>query len=108
MRGPNADVDYSAIAAHMPQFTAQDGYLDKIIFDASPAIFLSLVDERADKQGRANHLIITKEQRKHMIRRIETLFGSKRNDKEQAYTISSAWRIHAGLLKNYKSSDDPW
>jgi hypothetical protein len=38
----------SATAWTRPQLTAKDGYLDKIIFDGSAGIFLSLVDIRAD------------------------------------------------------------
>jgi hypothetical protein len=105
---PKPGVDYEALAAHLPQLTAKDGYLDKIIFDGSVGIFLALVDKRADKQGHASHLIITKDQRKQMIRQIEMAFGSKLDEKDQPYIISSAWLIREGLRKDYKSSDDPW
>lgn len=108
LSGPKPDVDYDAMAAHAPELTAQDEYLDKIIFETSPAVFLCLVDERADSQGHASHLIITSAQRKQMIGKINTLFGSKLNDKNPTYTTSAAWIIRAGLLKEYKSSDDPW
>lgn len=106
--GPKPGVDYEALAAYMPQLTAKDGYLDKIIFDGSAGIFLSLVDMREDKEGHASHLIVTKDQRKQMIRRIETAFGSKLDDKEPTYIVNSAWIIREGLRKDYKSSDDPW
>jgi hypothetical protein len=105
---PKPGVDYEALAAYMPQLTAKDGYLDKIIFDGSAGIFLSLVDMRADKEGHASHLIVTKDQRKQMIRRIETAFGSKLDDKDPTYIVNSAWIIREGLRKDYKSSDDPW
>jgi hypothetical protein len=106
--GPKPDVDYGALAARMPQLTAKDGYLDKIIFDATAAIFLSLVDSREDKQGHLSHLIVTTDQRKRMIRRIETAFGGKLDEKDQTYIVSAAWLIREGLRKDYKSSDDPW
>jgi hypothetical protein len=108
VKGPKPSVDYGALAAYMPQLTAKDGYLDKIIFDESAGIFLSLVDMRADKEGHASHLVITKDQRKQMIRRIETAFGSKLDDKDPTYIVNSAWVIREGLRKDYKSSDDPW
>jgi len=43
-----------------------------------------------------------------MIRRIEAVFGSRLDDKDQPYIVSSAWLIHEGLRKDFKSSDDPW
>jgi hypothetical protein len=49
---PKPGVDYEALAAYMPQLRAKDGYLDKIIFDGSAGIFLSLVDMREPRASR--------------------------------------------------------
>ena len=106
--GPKPGVDYGALAARMPQITATNDYLDKILFDASPAVFLSLVDEKEDREGHLSHLIITAAQRKQMVNRIESLFGSTKSDKDKNYITSIAWLIRDALLKNYKLSDDPW
>jgi hypothetical protein len=54
----------------------------------------------------ANHLIVTKDQRKQMIRRIETAFGSMLDDKDMTYIVSSAWIIREGLRKDY-NGDQP-
>jgi predicted acylesterase/phospholipase RssA len=39
---------------------------------------------------------------------VEASFGSKLDNKDQSYIVSSAWLIREGLRKDYKSSDDPW
>jgi hypothetical protein len=54
----------------------------------------------------ANHLIVTKDQRKQMIRRIETAFGSMLDEKDMTYIVSSAWIIREGLRKDY-NGDQP-
>jgi hypothetical protein len=107
--GPKPDVDYAAMATHMPELTAQNDQLDKIIFDATKIVALSLVDDKPNKAGTLDHLILTKSKRQTMLKSIEILFASTGNSKDQNYTTSAAWLLHDFLSQgNRKSADEPW
>jgi hypothetical protein len=106
--GPKPNVDYDTLATDMPKVRAKLDFIDKALFEASPAVFLTLVDMKPDSQGHASHLIITKAERKKLIETIDTAFGSKLDEKGANYGVTSAWILKQGLQKDYKSSDDPW
>ncbi len=106
--GPKPNVDYGKLAADMPKIRAKLDFIDKALFEATPAIFMTLIDSKPDSKGNASHLVITKAERKDLIDKIDTDFGPKLDDKNANFTISSAWVLKKGLQKDFKSADDPW
>lgn len=61
--GPKDGVDYSKLAAEMPQLRAGLDFIDQALFEATPMVFATLIDTKADSKGHASHLIITKEEK---------------------------------------------
>jgi hypothetical protein len=107
--GPKSDVKYDSIVSHIPELIAQNNHLDEIIFNASQAVALGLIDDKPNKNGLLDHLILTKQQREAMIKSIETQFKSATNNKNENYSTRAAWLIHDEVLKGTrKSADDPW
>jgi hypothetical protein len=106
--GPKPNVDYQEIAAEMPKVRAQLDYIDQTLFQSSPLVFGTLIDMKANSKNQADHLIITQAERQGLIDTINTEFGPAIDQKEQDYTVSGAAVIKAYLLKDFKSSDDPW
>jgi hypothetical protein len=108
MAGPQPNVDYGAMAAEIPKINAHLEFIDKALFQATPLIFASLIDQRPDSQNHLSHLIISKAERSKLISLVDSYFGPKLDQKDQNYTVSSASVLKAYLNKDYKCSDDPW
>ena len=106
--GPKPNVDYGKLGAEMPKIRARLDFIDKALFEATPLVFETLVDAKADSKGHVSHLLITRAEREELIKLIDTDFGPKLDEKDANYTISAAWVLKAGLKKDFKSSDDPW
>jgi len=106
--GPKPGIDYGKMAATMPELTAKIEYIDKSVYEATPAFCLLLVDEKPDSKGLVSHLVITRSQRTQLIRRIDNFFGARLRDKNPNYTVGSAVLIKTCLVGDRKSSDDPW
>lgn len=106
--GPKEGVDYGKLSAELPQLRARLEYLDQTLFEASPMVFATLIDEKADSKGHVSHLIVTKEEREKLISDLNLDFGSKLDAKNQNWTVSAASVLKNYLLKDFKSSDDPW
>jgi hypothetical protein len=106
--GPKRGVDYDKLAADMPQIRAEMDFIDHALFETSPMVFATLIDLKADSKGHASHLIITKEERAKLIDDLNTDFGEKMDAKDQNYTVSAAKILKGYLLKDFKSSDEPW
>ena len=106
--GPKPGVDYSKLGAEMPKVRADLDDTDHSLFQIAPMIFATLVDLKADSHNHANHLTITREEREQLLSNITTDFGSKLDQKDPSYQVGSALILKAGLLKDFKSSDDPW
>lgn len=105
---PKPGVDYAQLTAATPKITANIEHIDKALFGTSPLFFALLIDDKPDKKGHLSHLIITKAQRKQLVDSINSLFGARLNAKNQNYTVSTASLLKTYLLKDFKSSDDPW
>jgi hypothetical protein len=58
--------------------------------------------------SRPSHLIITKAERKKVLDDLNIDFGAKLDQKNQNYTVTAASILKSYLLKDFKSSDDPW
>jgi hypothetical protein len=83
-------------------------YLDQSVFEATPLIFATLLNMKADSKNHVSHLIITKAERAKLLRDITTDFGSKLDQKNPNYTVGAASVLKTSLLKDFKSSDEPW
>ncbi len=58
--GPKPGVDYPALQAKVPQLRAELEDAQKAVFDATPLIFMTLIDSKPDSQGHVSHLVIKK------------------------------------------------
>lgn len=105
--GPKPGVDYGKLAAEVPQVRAEIDDIDHSLFEATPLIFATLIDRRADAQNHVNHLIITKAERAQLLCDITTDFGSKLDQKDTSFQVGAAIVLKASL-QDFKASDDPW
>lgn len=106
--GPKPGVDYSKLGGEVPEIRANLEYIDRALFEATPMIFTTLIDMKADSKGHASHLIITKAERQKLLDDINTAFGEKLDQKDPHFMVGAASVLRGGLLKDFKSSDDPW
>jgi hypothetical protein len=104
--GPELGVDYSKMAARMPEITATVEYIDETIFKMMPLVFALLLDEKPDSEGHMSHLNITNEQRQKLINNINGSFGESLNKEKKNWTVSAAALLKAYLLKDYKCTDE--
>jgi len=108
LSGPKPGVDYSAMMAEAPKLTATLEYIDRALFQATPLIFATLVDEKPDKDGHVSRLTITRAQRDGLVRSLQISFGKKLDLSDQNFTVASASVMRDYLsLKGYKCSDEP-
>jgi hypothetical protein len=109
MEGPKPNVDYGKIAANAPKLTAQLEYVDKSLYEATPLVFATLIDGKADPENHVSHLIITKAERDKLVSSIVSRFGKQLDGANQNYTVSAASVLKVYLTeKGYKCSDEPW
>jgi hypothetical protein len=107
--GPKPGVDYQKLEAKVPELRARLDYIDQSIFESGPLVFSTLINlKRTNSKGQADHLLVTNDERKDLIDTINTDFGTKVDDKNQNYIVSTAAIIKSYLLKDFKSSDEPW
>ena len=108
IKGPQPGVDYGAMAAEAPKFTAMIEYLDRSLFQATPLIFATLIADKPDNQGHMSRLRITRAERDGLVRSLQISFDNKMEQKDQNWTVSSATVLWDYLTKKgYKCSDDP-
>jgi hypothetical protein len=105
---PKRGVDYDKLAAEVPKLRAELEYAERSVFEATPLIFATLIDMKPDSKNHVSHLIISKEERDSLIDRLNTSFGEKLDEKDQNFGVGSASVLKTLLLKDFKSSDDPW
>lgn len=106
--GPKEGVDYSKLAAEMPKLRGELDFIDQSLFEATPLVFATLIDMKADSEGHASHLIITKEDKARLISKLDDSFGAKLDQKDQNYTVSAATVLKGYLNKDFKCSDETW
>jgi hypothetical protein len=105
---PKPTVDYGGLAAELPQLRARLDDIDHTLFKAAtPSVFITLIDPKADSQNHASHMKLTKAERARLIDMLNNGFGSKMDQKDQNYGVSSA-TVLRDLLKERKCSDEPW
>ena len=105
---PKEGVDYQALAAKMPEIRAELDEARKALFDAAALVFMSLVDMKADSQGHANHLLITKAEKAGLEDQLGIILKDLPEKGDQDYYISAAMILRGGLQKGFKCSDEPW
>ena len=103
---PKKGVDYGKLAAQVPEITAKLEDVDKSLFEMTALVFMSFIDMKADSQNRANHLLITKEQRDRLVWSINNSFRASL-EKDRRYVVSEALLVKTKLLE-FKCSDEPW
>jgi hypothetical protein len=103
--GPKPGVDYDAIGAEMPKLTAELDYIDHAIFEATPLVFAMLISPVPDKNNHMSKLIITADERKHLIDDINSYFGAKLDQEQQPWLVCAATVLRDYLLKDYTPSD---
>ena len=108
MGGPKPGVDYSALAAKMPQIRAELEQTQKAVFEATPLIFMALIDQKPDSQDHVSHLLITKAEKSDLQAQLGIMLKNVPDEGDQDYYISAAMVLRAGLQKGHKCSDDPW
>lgn len=107
--GPQPDIDYGGLVAEAPTLTAKLEYIDRTLFEATPAIFGALIDETPDANGHMSRLIVTKAQKDELIKKLERGFGEKLDqEKPPNYIVGSAAILRYYLReKGYRCSDEP-
>ncbi len=109
LEGPKPDVDYGKISAELPKISALVEFIDKAIFETSPAVFASLIQRKENSHGGDDHLTITKTERDDLVHQIKLAFGDKLNQHDKNWIVSAASVLEFYLeKKGYKASDEPW
>jgi hypothetical protein len=109
LAGPKPGVEYSALAAKMPQVRAELEATQKGVFEATPLVFMTLLDMKPDSQDHVSHLIITKQEKSDLQSDLNIVLKDQPDDKgDHDYYISAAMVLRAAFLKGYKCADEPW
>lgn len=108
LRGPKQGVDYGKLEAEMPKIRGELEFIDQALFEATPSVFATLIDMKADSKGHASHLIITKEEKAKLLEKLNDSFGEKLDQKNPNYTVGAASILRTYLNKDFKCSDEPW
>jgi len=104
--GPKPGVDYQALAAKMPELRAHIEDLDKTLFESGVLAFMTLISDQPDKQGHANHLIISCEQKQTLLSQIKDEFGAKLDQKDTSPGVAQAQLFRDKLIE-YKCAEEP-
>jgi hypothetical protein len=101
--------DYGKLVAGMAQKRGQVDFIDKALLKATPSVFATLIDMKADSKGHVSPLIIRKEERTKLIVDLNTDFGPKLDAKDQ--TQPSVPRAFYGDIysktSKLQTSDEP-
>lgn len=103
-------IDYAELVSQTPKLRARLEYIDKALFEATPAVFATVIDMKPDSKNHVSHLTITTAQRDELVRKLQTRFGSKLAERgNQNYTVASAFVLKAYLAeKGFKCADEAW
>lgn len=109
LAGPKPNVDYGKMTAEMPKIRALLDETDHALFETTPLVFATLIDQKPDPHGHVSHLVITRAERDQLVNELAMDFGKKLKQKDQVYMIASASVLYTYLTKKgYKCADDPW
>jgi len=109
MSGPKPGVDYGKLGAEMPKLRAILESIDESFLKLSAMVFMTLIDEKPDKNNHMSRLTITSAERQDLLDDLKTSFGSKLDQKEQKYLVGAAdvLRLYLRKDKGYKCTDEP-
>jgi hypothetical protein len=82
--------------------------LQKAVFDATPLIFMALIDQKPGSQDHLSHLVITRAQKSDLQDQLEIILNDESEKGDHDYYIIVATVLRAGLQKGYKCADEPW
>ncbi|MCU1310610.1 MAG: hypothetical protein JWO20_1735 [Candidatus Angelobacter sp.] len=108
LAGPKPNVDYGKLVAEMPKIRAELEFVDRTLFDVTPLIFATLIDQKPDSKNHVSHLIITKTERTKLIDDLNVGFGSKLDEKNPNFRVGAASVLRTFFLKDFKCADEPW
>lgn len=108
LAGPKPGLDYSALAAKLPQLRAELEKDQKAVFEATPLIFMTLIDPKPDSQDHVSHLLITKAEKTELREELEIMLKGQSEEGDHDYYISAAMVLRGGLEKGHKCADEPW
>jgi hypothetical protein len=106
--GPRPGVDYQDLAAKMPQIRPEIDATQKALFEATPLVFMALIDQKPDSQHHLSHLVITRDEKSNLQDQLEIILKGEPDKGDHDYYISAAMVLRAGLQKGHKCADDPW
>jgi hypothetical protein len=106
--GPRSGVDYQALAAKLPQIRAELDATQKAVFEATPMIFMALIDQKPDSQDHLSHLVITRAEKSELQDQLEIMLKDVPEKGDHDYYISAAMVLRGGLQKGHKCADEPW
>jgi hypothetical protein len=106
--GPQDGVDYSALAAKVPQIRAELDQTQKAVFETTALIFMSLIDQKPDSQNHLSHLLITRAEKSELQDQLEIILKDETEKGDHDYYISAAMVLRGGLQKGHKCADEPW
>ena len=96
---PKPNVDYGKMAADMRKIRALLDQMDHGLFEATPLIFSTLIDQRPDPANHLSHLVIARVERDNLVNELTADFGSEMEQRDQNYIVSSASVLYAYLAK---------
>jgi len=108
MAGPKEGMHYQALAAKVPEIRAELDAAGKAVFEATPLIFMTLIDQKPDSQGHFSHLLITKDEKADLEDQLAIMLKDVPDKGDQDYYISAAMVLRGGLQKGHKCADEPW
>jgi TPR repeat protein len=100
-------VDYGAILVNMAKITARINYIDKLIYQNSGLVFMTLISKRPDSQNHMSHLVITRSERAALLETIVASFGDKLEKPDKKYTVAIG-QLFIDKLTEFRPFDDPW
>jgi len=106
LAGPKPNVDYGKLVAEIPKLRALLDDIDQALFQSTPMVFATLINQTPDSNNHMSRLIIKRAEREKLLQDITTYFGGKTEQKDQNYIVSSASVLKEYLLKGYTCSDD--
>jgi hypothetical protein len=104
--GPKPGVDYKGLAAQMPKLRASLEDLDSTLFVTGALAFSTLISDKEDSQGHANHLIISCAQKQELLTQLKDEFGSKLEQKGVPPGVAQAQLFRKNLTE-YKCAEEP-
>lgn len=104
---PKPGVDYGKLLAEIPKIRAELEDIDNTMFaNVTPLACMVLIDMRPDSKNHVSHLVITKEEKSELVKKLVDGFGDAFHQEPKNFMVSAGW-IMKGFLEEHAASDDP-